>query len=469
MNRISCTLLAILLPTVLLLGEKKKEFDRTIPTKPTDRIELRGFSSSKIDFKSWDKNEIRINIRVSVESSNESYMEEYIRNVDLMSTDREGVVVVTFKQPDMSGRTGFSWSNLFKLKFSSWNSVDVAGEIYLPRSNPLFLEVRYSSISLEEMHGELSLDGKSSTISLKNCGALRSIDNDYGTTTVEQSGGNLQLKSTSSRITIDTFDGSVDLDADYSTVQLRDIKKGATIKSKSSSNITVEGVAEDLTLHSDYSTLRISDVKGFVTLDDKSGNIKVNRVGGIRVQAPYTHIDISDVTGKSNKPIQIESSSGRVSLENITGDISIESPYSPIELTNIRGNVEITAKSGSIRFDDVIGDVKATTEYTSFSFRDVTANSIVITDKSSSVDLSLKNIPSTIDIRNEYGNVKLRLPKDYSADANLKVSYGTIKCNKPLGVEEVGGGAYFVGRIGGGTKNSLKVQTSSGDINLRLD
>lgn len=447
---------------------KTKEIDRHIPVQASDRLDVRGFSGSKIDFKSWDKSEVYLKLKISVLSSNEDYESDFINNVDIESNRTESALLILLKQPSMSGRNGFSWSNLFKLKFVSYNSIEITGEVYLPRNNPTILEAKYSDVSLEDMRGELTLDGSSSTIRLKNCASVQKIDNDYGTTAIAQCGGRLRLKGAGSHVTIEKFDGRVDLDADYSTIQLRDITKSTVVRSKSSSSIVAERIGESLSIEADYSTLKISDVKGSVDIGDKSGVIRVSDVEGLRINAPYSHIDISTVTLKSKRPLSIESTSGEISLEDVNGDVSLESPYTSIDLTGIRGNVSIDAKSCQVHLDEIVGDMTIKSEYAGLYFRNITADNVVLSNKSGQIEFEAKNSPSRIDIRNEYGNVNLRLPANYSADMNLKVSYGTIKCNLPLALEELGGGAFFTGKFGNGGKSSLKVSTSSGDIVLKI-
>ncbi|HTP13355.1 MAG TPA: DUF4097 family beta strand repeat-containing protein, partial [Bacteroidota bacterium] len=81
------------------------------------------------------------------------------------------------------------------------------------------------------------------------------------------------------------------------------------------------------------------------------------------------------------------------------------------------------------------------------------------------IDLDLNRSPAKLDIQNEYGNVTIRLPKSYSGELNLKVSYGKIVSDLPIKVEDLGGGAFFVGKLGD-KKNEMAVSTSSGNIYL---
>lgn len=464
MKRITKILLALLLSLAITQAEKRKEIERTIPTKRSDRIELRGFASSKIDFRSWQKDEISVRLKIVVASSDESYEDAYTQNVDLESTDKGGTLTVSLKQPSMTGRGGFSWSNLLRGRFNITTSVDITGEIYLPRTNPLLLEAHYGSFSLEDMSGDLTLEGKSSTIRLKNCSSLRSIDNDYGTTVVEQCGGNLRLASKSSNITIDGFAGPSDIEADYATIKLHDAAADVHVKSKSAT-ITVEHVGGDLTVEADYSTLVVSDVKGFVDIHDQSGSIKVKSVEGIAVDALYSSVEVASVSGKSGKSLKVKGQSGRLELADVAGDLFIENPYSTMVLKNVKGNVELSGQSATVSAENITGNWKSRTSYSTLSVSGLSARLVDVTNKSNSVDIELITMPTKVDIANEYGDVDVSLPGGFSGDVRLKATYGNVRSNLPLEVESMGSGAIAIGKVGAGTA-SLRVETTSANVRV---
>ena len=464
MKQLLFAMLAAVAVCSLSFAQQEKTIERHIPVKSSQHIELRDFSATEINFKSWDKNEVYISLKIEFESSSHEYEDEYIKKIDIEQDEKDGGLILTLKKPVQ--HSSFSWSNLLRLRFFSYTSGRISGEIYVPQTNPLKLEANYSKVSIASITGELSLEGKSSTIHLRNCSSVGDIENDYGTTTLEQCGGSLHLTSKSSKITVDTFDGPVNLDADYATVKLYEITKGTEVSSKSAT-ISSEHIGGGLKIYADYSNLTINDVKGFVDVQDQSGTLRVRSVEGIKVNAPYANIEIASVDGKSGKPISIKGQSGKLNLENITGDVSIDDPYSPIELRTIRGNVDVRTRSAKLSADDVIGNLHAQTEYTTFDIGDIIADTIFISDKSSSIELNLRRTPRRVEIRNEYGNVSVHLPESYSGEMNLKVSYGKIKSDLPLDVQELGSSAFFVGKLGD-RKNSMAISTSSGNIYLKI-
>ncbi|HTP13417.1 MAG TPA: hypothetical protein VMM37_07290, partial [Bacteroidota bacterium] len=371
-------------------GQQAKTIERHIPTAPAQKIHLLDFSATNIDFRTWDKNEIYLNIKVAFESSNRDYEDEYIRSVDVVQEQTDKSLTLTYKQPKQ--RSNFSWSNIFRLRFNTYNSVEVTGEIYVPRVNALELEADYSKVSLDNVAGDLSVSGKSSTIRLKDCKSVQEIDNDYGPVTIEQCAGAVHIHCTSGRVTVESFRGPAVLDADYSTIKVADVKGGVTVSSKSGT-VTLDRIGGDLDVKADYSTVTVNDVKGFVQIRDQSGNIRVKTVDGVSIDAPYTATEITGVTGRAGKPITVSGQSGRLDLEDATGNVSVENPYSPIALKSIRGNVDIRTTSSEVTVEDVAGNLDVAAEYSSFNIEGLDADRVRMTNKSNHIDLDLNRSP----------------------------------------------------------------------------
>ena len=210
-------------------------------------------------------------------------------------------LVVRFREPErFSGEVRSFWGAVKSLFSGSFVRKEISGEIYGPRSNALSTDMRYGSIALEDMKGSLRLLGTSNTLTLKNCSALQEIDNDYGKTTLEGCGGNLDLSSKSSKVLIEQFDGKISMDANYSTITVRDVQQPVTINS-TSATIKVENVRGNATINSDYSTITANDIAGFLDIQTKSGKIRAKGVDGLNVDADYTTVDVSEVSGKASK------------------------------------------------------------------------------------------------------------------------------------------------------------------------
>jgi len=451
----------IVMYSVMLLSAEVKSIKKTIPVKDTQTVELTGFSGASLIIKSWDKNEIAIDIKVEYSSSNKEFEQEYIQSVDVSQEQTGELVIVSFRQPKRSDE-GFSWKRLFRLQFFSYSNLKVTGEIYVPASHPLIADFRYGDYSVDGIQGTLELYGVSNTLFIKNCSAIKKIENNYGKTTIEQSGGSLSLEGTSSTISIRNFTGHVDADASYSTITLNSIKQNATVLCVSG-QIEMNDIGGNVILDAKYSKIRMEKVRGTASIESQSGTIRMKEVSDADIDAPYSNISIESVNGTGN-PISVKNTSGEITIFNSTRDVKIDDSYSKIELENILGNITIAGQSSSIYGKRITGNVIIKDEYADIQFYQLSASTVEITNKSNKVDINLLTKPAKVEIFNEYGPVSIRLP-DFTGDVKLKASYGSVITNLPVEVEEIGGGFIAMGKVGSGS-GTMNIKTVSGNIEV---
>ncbi len=447
--------------------ERQRDIEQHFSTQAAERIELRGFNSSDIKIRSWDKNEVSVKLSISFSSSDQKDEQRYLDAITLKHEESRELLRITLQEPDMTSKNrGSFWSWIKKFFTGSFISKRVEGEIYVPQSNPLLAEVRYGSISLDGMKGPLELPGTGNTVVLRNCSDIREVANDYGKTTIERSGGALQLSCKSGSISIDQFDGKADIEADYSNITVRDISRSLTIHS-SSGTTKVEHVGSNATIWSDYSTITANNIAGMLDIQDKSGKVRAKGVDGVRISGDYSTIEVSDVSGKSAKEIQIDGQSGLISVSDAVGNVKIDNPYGNVELRNIRGNVDVVSKSSRITGSKMTGDWRSETEYCSLSISETSARQIVMTNTGGKIELSVTTPPTSVDIKNEYADVNVDLPPGFSGEVDINVTYGHIETNLPLPRIKSfdAGGGYALGKIGNGS-GKLSVETKSGNVKV---
>jgi len=462
-------LVAVATSTFLFVNtpDRHRTIEEHYTTTPSQSIELRGFSGSRIKIRSWDKNEVSIRLDVSFSSSNERDEQKYLDAISLKKSQQEKLLRIDYQEPEISTKSNRSfWTWLNSVFSGSYTRKETEGEIFVPRTNALTAEVRYSVIEMEGMKEPLSFLGTGNTVRLKDCTALGEVTNDYGKATLEQCGGNLRLSSKSTTIVLDQFEGKADIDADYSNITVRDIKQGLSIRS-TSGTIKVDNVGGDATIQSDYSTITVNNVKGMLTVGDKSGKIRARGSDGIAIDGQYSTMEIADVSGKAGKTITLAGASGSITLANASGDVQINNPYGIIDLRDIRGNVEVQSKSSSIRATGVTGNWSSTTEYSQVTLRDLSAKRVKVSNSSSPIDIALRTPPTDVEIRNEYGTVTLSMPPGFSGDVDINVTYARIETNLPLSKKKTfdGGGGYAIGKIGSGN-GKLSIETKSGNVKV---
>lgn len=458
------TFLAIIVAaaTPFFTTEKSRDVERTIPTTPSQRIELKGFNGSKIELKSWDKNEVSIKLSVSITSSNDEFEEEYFKSVNVTEKSSPSVITIRFDEPESRFSQGFL-KRLFSFG-SSYIRKEIRGEIYIPRTNAFYSDLKYGSMTLEDMKGPLELDGQSNTLELRNCVSVRLVRNDYGKATLINCGGTLSLECQSGTVKIEDFKGPIDIQAKYSTITVSRVSDSAVVESQSG-KLSFDDIQGNLTVNSDYSTLTVSKVMGFVDVTNKSGKIKIKSVDGVRVDGLYSGIEISSVSGKSNRTIDIKGQSGRLDLVDVVGDVNIDNPYSTMTLRNIRGHVNLESQSARIDANNITGNWKSATPYSTLTIFGLTAQNIQIRNQSNPVEVELASKPTKVEILNEYGSVALTLPNGFEGNVRLKATYGKVRSNLPIEIEDMGSGAIALGKMGSGG-GSMRIETTSGNIKV---
>lgn len=457
-------ILALLaLATTLLSADRfdrSRDLEHRVSVEPQQHIEIRGFSGSHIEFRTWDRNEVAIAITVRITSSDERYEEEYINSLEIRETKTTSGVLLELRERE-GGPSGSFW-NLFK--GASYVKKEIRGEVMIPRANPLTLDFRYGTVALEGMKGELNIKGKSNNLSLKDCAQIRTVENDYGTSEILTSGGTLDLQGTSSTVTIASFNGTAAINAPYSTIRVSGLTGGGVIRSQSGT-VTVQNAGGEMTINAEYSKITVTEVRGPVAIETKSGTVRVSKTLGLRVDAPYTDVEVAEIDGTGRGPITIANRSGSIALDQIKGDVVLDCPYTSVDLKSVTGSVDVRSKSSTIRANGITGNWKSQTEYSTLRLRGLTAKSIEVVNKSNEVEVEALAVPERVKIRNEYGSVDVSLPRGYSGTVDLEAEYGSIETDLPVTVRKRSSYATAAGTVGSG-KGTIVIQTLSGNIDL---
>jgi len=188
-----------------------------------------------------------------------------------------------------------------------------------------------------------------------------------------------------------------------------------------------------------------------VVAKSQSGDVSIRGTHGeVQVTAQSGDVRIDDVNGR----LDVQSFSGEVVAGNITGDVDIRTQSGDLTLTDVRGNIEISNTSGDILM------------------RGVTAKSVRA--KTTSGDVTYDG---TIDPNGRYeltshsGDVRLRVPRDASAQLTVSTWNGEINSDFPMtlkpGDHAIGSSnsKRFTFAIGGGAAR-ISAETFSGDVTV---
>lgn len=213
-----------------------------------------------------------------------------------------------------------------------------------------------------------------------------------------------------------------------------------------------EGVVVKSTVSSDFSDKRnfnlntefkisvpknysvdISTGGGSISISELTGNVSLNTAGG--------SLKLSKITGNINA----ETSGGNLRYENITGNINSSTSGGSIKVTKFNGNVNISTSGGNIELEGKNGSVDASSS-------------------GGSINLSYTGRNEGIDLNTSAGNISVKVPEDFDAEADLYTSVGNINSDFAKVDKESMSSKLKVRLNNGG--NHLKCVTSAGNISL---
>lgn len=158
---------------------------------------------------------------------------------------------------------------------------------------------------------------------------------------VVPAGAHLKLRDTSGVIEVSGMQREVEIDDGSGTLEVRQL-------------------AGPLRVRKESGDIRIEEVAGATTIHSRSGQMKLRRLGELKIEASEGNVDLSDVAGAS-----IHNAGGNLNITHVGGDLVIDDDSGEIVVTDAAGRVVVRDDSGQIRvtragqveISDTSGDV----------------------------------------------------------------------------------------------------------------
>lgn len=448
-----------------VLSSQHKEIKKNFPVDPAKKIEVNTTGGMDVDVKTWDKNEIAFNLRLKVECSDNDFEKEYAAKFDIEKWETSSEFIIDFIEADDDDE-GWSFWDIFQFKFNYHFSREVRGEIFIPKSNALELNIRYSKINLEDNPNLIDIIGRGNTIKLRNCSQINKIENPYGNLLMKDCNGNLELETRSSDIIIDGFGNSISIDAPYANLDIAGIKGDLKVDTRSA--ITkIKNVDGDIKISSDYSEVSIENVNGIIYAEHRSNDFSVLKAEGLVFDGPYSNLNVENIKSKTNIPVRIKDRSAKIQMKNIESDLIIEDSYSTIQLLDIKGNVQLAGRSAPIEVKNLKGNWKSESKYSEIKMENIECDSLVVENQSEPVNIQFKNNPLLAFIKNDYGGVTVSLKKNFDGELELKSLYGGIESELPLKMNSNSGQEHKAYGLIGSGKSKIKIENRSAEIKIK--
>ena len=262
-------------------------------------------------------------------------------------------------------------------------------------------------------------------------------------------------------------------------IEVSNVKGTVTVSGWDKSEVAITGTlgdgAKKLSVEGGADHLRIKveppDRQGWFSwgadtrMGDSVLDIRVPKNAEMKIEVVSADVSLSGVAGRSLRvdgvsgKLRLDSGAKEVELDSVSGDIDVTGSADRAHVETVSGNIRARGLGGQVKFETVSGDIDAENG----GYREINAGTV-------SGDVNLRGKPDAgarVDVETMSGDVHLYLPSDVSARLNASSFSGRIRSDFGTVTEpEHGPGSSLEVNAGSGG-GQVKLQTFSGDIDIR--
>ncbi len=271
---------------------KAKSFSKAFGVDKNDKINLNNQYGS-ITIKTWDKNEIKVDVDIKAYAKTESEAQKLLDEVSIMATKTGDLV--NYKT-EMSNRNG-NWGSSIKNGKTVWRrEVKIHYIVYMPNVNALTASQQYGNIIMGDFSGPTSIKIQYGNLIAGNlANANNYIAIQYGKGDIKDMGGADIKHQYGAGLTIGTVSNTLNLNAQYTTVKIAAVKGAASIKHQYGSGTTIGSVSGALNANMQYCGIKIGTLRGNLTSKAQYGKVAIDEIEAGRdvdVDAQYTSVNL---------------------------------------------------------------------------------------------------------------------------------------------------------------------------------
>lgn len=207
---------------------KTKAFNKSYSVSSSDRLNVKN-SFGTLEIRTWNKNEIKIDVAVEVSANSESLAQTIIDGITMNEKQRSGEVDFSTSIKGVNNSKGEK------------STMEVNCTVYMPSTNTLYAVNEFGPMIIPDFKGELNATSKFGSLTTGDIANAKSILVEFGKAKFESLTnakvlvkyskaefgkliGKASLKfefCNATKINFDNNISSLDIDASYSTVNLR--------------------------------------------------------------------------------------------------------------------------------------------------------------------------------------------------------------------------------------------------------
>lgn len=272
---------------------KTKTVNKSYNVSSNDKLNIDN-SFGKVEVRTWDRNEIKIDVTVEVSSNKEDLAQKMLDGISI--TDGQSGKEISFKTKIKGNNNSKGEKSTMRVNYS----------ISMPASNPLDISNEFGATVIPDYRGEVDLTSKFGSLTAGNLSNVKRIQVEFGKAKIEGiNNGNVIIKYSSS--TLGKLSGNIRLNVEFSS----------TIK------MNLDNSLASLDIKASYSTVNLKPDAGLgasYSISTSFGSLK-NRTS-IKFdgddedddKGPKFDHQYSGKSGNGNVPIKVSTSFGSVIL-----------------------------------------------------------------------------------------------------------------------------------------------------------
>lgn len=305
--------------------EISKTFTKSFSVNSSDKVSI-SHQYGNITIKTWDKNEVKVDVLVTAYSSNND-AQNLLNGINFSAEkDGNGVAIKT----GLSGHKGNYGSG--KRKGNNWRrEVTINTTLYMPAANPLNIDNQYGNVTLDHLSGPTAIKvqyGNFTAVSLSNSNNFINVQ--YGKCSIQDLATGTVKHQYNGPVNIGTA-GTLTLDAQYTGVIIGAIRKSAVIKVQYGSGLTVGNIGGNLILDADYAKVNLASVKGNAVINQAYGNLKADNLSKLVLKAAYSAVNMGALNGDAEIRISYNDLNVKT-ISNSCKKLTIDADYTDINL-----------------------------------------------------------------------------------------------------------------------------------------
>ncbi|MFQ6038348.1 MAG: hypothetical protein ACE5LV_07005 [Candidatus Aminicenantales bacterium] len=184
------------------------------------------------------------------------------------------------------------------------------------------------------------------------------IRNSYGEVRIAEI-KTAKIKNAHGDVIAHSIIGPLDVENSYRDVEVEDIQGNCRIRTRNS-HVSASRISETFEIVHRYGKVYLSELTQGASVEGSHTEVTAQNIRGhLRLRTSYRTVDLRDV-GR----VTLRTRNSRVDISGAQGSMDIESSYGKVRLENIKGSTTIRGKNLDIYGNSIIGDrISITTSY----------------------------------------------------------------------------------------------------------